>query len=226
MAERKKLETAVTPKGVAIWPRLNTPDEYKGKLHYKTKLAFDADDPALEPLKAKVAELIDAEYDAIVADLTSKGKAGVAKKFTKRSIDDIFKPEEDEETGDETGRVIINAKMLAAGVSAKTGKAWTRKLSIFDAKGKKLNNPPFINGGSELKLSVELLPYAMPKEKEVGVSFRLEAAQVITLVTGGSRNAAGYGFGEEEGDEIDDVEESGSDFAAGNTSSDDDDDEL
>lgn len=225
MAERKKLETAVTPKGVAIWPKLNTPDEYKGKLHFKTKLAFDADDPALAPLKDKVSELIDAHYDEIVADLTANNKAGVAKKFTKRSIDDIFKPEEDEATGEETGRVIITAKMLAAGVSTKTGKAWSRKLSIFDAKGKALKNPPFINSGSELKLSVELLPYAMPKEKEVGVSFRLEAAQVLTLVTGGARSATGYGFGEEDGDEIEDGD-SGSDFAADTSGADSDDDEL
>lgn len=227
MADFKKLEKAVTPKGTAIFPRLNSPDEYKGKLHFKTKLAFSADDPALEPLKEKVQELIDAEYDAIVEDLTSKGKAGVAKKFTKRSIDDIFKPEEDEETGDETGRVIINAKMLAAGISSKTQKPWTRKLSIFDAKGKALKNPPLIYGGSELKLSVELLPYAMPKEKEVGVSLRLEAVQVITLVSGGARNASGYGFGEEDGDEIEDGDADTSDFGANTSGGDDgDDDEL
>jgi hypothetical protein len=225
MAERKKLPTAVTPKGVAIWPRLNTPDEYKGKLHYKTKLAFDADDAELAKLRQTVSDLIDAKYDEIVEDLKANNKAGVAKKITKRDLDAIFKPEEDEETGEETGRVIINAKMLAAGVSAKTSKPWTRKLSIFDAKGKKLERPPFINSGSELKLSLELLPYYMPNDKEVGVSFRLEAAQVITLVSGGSRNAAGYGFGEEEGDEIEDGD-AASDFAASTSSDDSDDDEL
>lgn len=225
MAERKKLPTAVTPKGTAIWPKLNTPDEYKGKLAFKTKLSFDADDAELGKLRQQVSDLLDAKYDEIVAELTENGKAGVAKKITKRDINEIFKVEEDEETGDETGRVIISAKMAAAGVSAKTGKPWSRKLSIFDARGKKLNNPPLIYSGSELKLSLELLPYYMPNDKEVGVSFRLEAVQVLTLVSGGSRSAAGYGFGEEEGDEIDDLD-GGSDFAANTSGADDDDGEL
>src|SRR3546814_7653155 len=81
--------------------------------------------------------------------------------------------------------------MTATGVSKKTGKAWTRKPNIFDAKGNQLKNPPSIGGGSEMKLSVELFPYYAANDKTVGVSFRLEAAQIIKLVQFGARDAAG-----------------------------------
>src|SRR3546814_13485107 len=97
--------------------------------------------------------------------------------------------------------------MTATGVSKKTGKAWTRKPNIFDAKGNQLKNPPSIGGGSEMKLSVELFPYYAANDKTVGVSFRLEAAQIIKLVQFGARDAAGFGFGEEDGDDLSDCEE-------------------
>lgn len=222
MAERKKAVTAVTPKGTAIYPRLNTPDDkFKKAGQYKVKLAIDADDAKLAALQTKVDELIEAKRQEIVDELTAAGKAGVAKKIATVSP---FKAEEDDDTGEETGRVLINAKMTASGTGKKG--PWTRRPSIFDAKGKKLVRPPIIGSGSELILSVELYPYYAANDKTVGVSFRLEAVQVIKLVTGGARDAGGYGFGEEDGDEIDDVE-TGSDFAAdASAASSDEDDEL
>ena len=225
MAERKKAVTAVTPKGTAVgYQSLNTPDTKFNKAGvYKTKLAIDADDAGLAKLRETVEQMIDEKHSEIVAELTADKKAAVAKKVTKRDLDDIFKPEEDEDTGEETGRIVITAKMTASGVGKKG--PWERKPGIFDAKGKKLNRPPIIGSGSELKLSIELFPYYAANDKEVGVSFRLEAVQVIKLVSRGARDAAGYGFGEEDGDEIDDLD-GGSDFAADTSGTDSDDDEL
>lgn len=232
MAEYKKLPKAVSPKGVAIWPKLNEPDDYKNKLAYKTRLAIDADDPDLAKLQAQVEELTEAKYAETVADVTEKltkqGKKGlIAKKVAAIYKVSPFAAEEDGETGDETGRILLSAKMAAAGVSSKTGKPWTRKPSIFSASGKELKRPPMIGSGSVLKLSLELCPYAMTTDDgiKVGVSLRLEAVQLLTLVSFGQRDASGYGFGAEEGDDIDDVE-SGSDFAADTDSSDDSDDDL
>lgn len=224
MADKRKV-MVVTPKGTAIgYQSLNSPDDKYNKAgEYKTKLAFDPDTDGLDALRAQVETLIDEKYDEIVEALKEDGKAGKAKKITKRDIDDHFKAEEDEDTGDETGRVYITAKMTASGQGKKG--PWTRTLSIFDAKGKKLSKPPIIGSGSELKLSLELFPYYAASDQEVGVSFRLEAVQVIKLVSRGARDAAGYGFGEEDGDEIDDLD-SGSDFAANTAGDDSDDDDL
>lgn len=217
MAEK----TIVTPRGTAIWPRLNTPDtKFDSDGVYTCKLAVDADDPSLEKFRAQVQEAIDAKYDEIVDDLKSKGKGAVAKKVTKV---DPFHVEEDDETGEETGRIVFNTKMKASGVSKKTGKPWKRKVAIFDAKGTAISKPPFINGGSEVKLSVQLLGYYIAKDKEVGCSIRLEAVQVLKLVTGGHRDAGGYGFGEEEGDELVDQSD---DFEDETVDEDDDEDDI
>ena len=193
---------AVTPKGTFIWPKLNEPDtKYNADGVYEVKLAFD-EGTDLSALKAKVQKQIDKKYDDMVEQLTADGKGGMAKKLTKRDIDDHFKAEEDEATGEETGRVIIKAKMKASGVSKKTGKRWQRSPDIIDAKGNKIKNPPSIGGGTEGKLCVELAPYYAPNDKVIGVSFRLEAAQIIKLVSFGERSASDYGFGEEDGDDL------------------------
>lgn len=223
MASRQNYPKAVSPRGVAIYPRLNTPDDKFNKAgQYKVKLAIDADDAELAKLRKAVDGLIAAKLEEVTTELKEAGKAAVAKKITTK---DPFVAEEDQETGDETGRILINAKMTASGTGKKG--PWTRKPSIFDARGVALKRPPIIGGGSELKLSLELFPYYAANDKTVGVSFRLEAVQVLKLVTGGQRDAAGFGFGEEDGDAIDDVEDSGSDFGVSGGSSDgDDDDDL
>lgn len=218
----------VTPKGVAIYPRLNTPDDKFNKAgQYKVKLAIDGDDEGLAKLREEVEALIDIKYDEVIAEitenLTKQGKKGLIKKTTEAvSKVSPFAAEEDDETGEETGRVLINAKMTASGTGKKG--PWTRKPAIFSASGKKLANPPMIGSGSVLKLNVELFPYYAANDKTVGVSFRLEAAQVLTIVSGGARDAAGYGFGAEDGDDIDDMDV-GND-APFDTSGDDEDDGL
>lgn len=204
-----------TPAGTALWADLNTPDtKYNAAGKYTVKLAFDAD-ADLSDLQAQVQTLIDAEYERVCEEirekLTKQGKKGLIDKriaeIVKRDISDIFKPEEDDDTGEETGRVIINAATTASGISKKTNKPWKRKPDIFSAKGKKLDRPPQIGSGSTMKLNVELFPYYAANDKTVGVSFRLNAVQLLTLVQFGERDASGYGFEEEDGDEIDNASE-------------------
>jgi hypothetical protein len=55
-----------------------------------------------------------------------------------------------------------------------------------------------------MKMNVELRGYYIAKDKEVGCSVYLNGVQIIKLVSYGSRDASGYGFGaEEDGDAID-----------------------
>lgn len=209
---QKKYPTINTPIGTALWASLNEPDtKYKAEGKYQIKLVFDAD-VDLSSLRKKVEALIDARYDEEVASITEKlteqGKKGLIKK-TVAAIEKVspFHDELDGDTGEETGRVIINSSMTASGISKKTGKPWKRKPDIFSAGGTKLANPPMIGSGSTMKANCELFPYYAANDKTVGVSFRLNAVQLITLVAFGERDAAGYGFGEEDGDEIEDREE-------------------
>jgi hypothetical protein len=87
-----------------------------------------------------------------------------------------------------------------AGGTTKAGKPWARTVAIFDAKGKPAKNIKEIWGGTEGKVSFTASPYFVAATGTVGLSLRLEAVQILKLVAGSSRDAAGYGFGEEEGD--------------------------
>jgi len=222
----KETLSRITPKGVSIWPKLNEPDtKFDAAGAYTCKLAFDADDADALELNAVAEQLRDRFFDQLVADLKASGKAGKAKQLTKVPF---LKPEVDDETGDETGRLLLNSKMKASGVSKKTGKPWSMKPKFFSAKGATLNNPPRISGGSVLKLSVTLRPYHKADNNTVGVSAQLEAVQIIKLVSGGGRSFDQYGFGAEEGDDIDDATDATRDDPPFDTdgSSDDDDDDI
>ena len=86
----------------------------------------------------------------------------------------------------------------------KTGETFENKPAIFDANGipaKDVN----VWGGSELKVSAELIPY-YTSMVGAGVSMRLRAAQVIKLVEGGN-NSTGYGFKKEEGFAVSETQE-------------------
>lgn len=187
----------ITPRGIAIFPKLHKPDtKWKAEGQYSVKLRLD---PASidAALVAKIEALRDEKAEEVKAELTAKKQGAKVKSL--KVLDVLFQPETDKDSGEETGFVLINAKMTASGVSKKDGKTWSRKPDIFDSKGKKLSKVPMIFGGSELKAAVEARAYYTPKDNQVGVSFQLNGAQIIKLVTGGERNAADYGFAEEDG---------------------------
>lgn len=199
----------ITPRGIAIFPKLHKPDtKWKAEGQYTVRLRID---PATIPadLYTKFEALRDEKADEVRADLKAKKEGAKVKSLKIKPV--AFAPETDKESGEETGSVIVNAKMTASGVSKKDGKPWTRKPDIFDAKGKKLAKCPLVFGGSELKVACEARAYYSPKDNEVGVSIQLNGAQIIKLVTGGDRSAADYGFAEEDGYE-EAPEDSGSEF--------------
>jgi hypothetical protein len=237
-----------TPRAPAIWPRLNEPDtKHDAAGVFECKQELSLSDPLVQKIKAKAMELAKAkfeevkeqfkddskvyfdedEYDAKVAELKAAGKKALAEKLKLITLVEPMAPEIDDE-GDETGNCMLKAKMKASGTyksGPKTGQRWERTPNIFNAKGKQLASPPKIGGGSEVKMSIELSPYYAASDGKVGVSFRLEAVQLITLVQFGQRDAAGYGFGSEDGDDIDDdLNQGGGGFS--NESGSDEDDDL
>lgn len=209
----------ITPKGVAIYPRLNQPDtKFNAAGVYDCRIKLDPEAADVKALVAKLEKLRDTFYADTVAALKDGGKAAKAKKLKKR---DVFTDDVDAE-GEETGLIVLKAKTTATG-TGKDGKPWKRSPRLFDAKGTLLKNPPLIYGGSEVKVAATARPYLMESSGEIGVTLYLDAVQIIMLVSGSGQSADDYGFAEEEGFEADEAETFGD---SSDTGTDDDKDEF
>ena len=220
----KKAPKFTTPPGSFIWPRLFEADtKFKAEGEYSVKLRLSAD--AASPLIKKLQPLHD--------EAAKEGKQGYAaipvanrKKLDAKggfTLNPFFSPVYDDDEN-ETGEVEFKFTMKATGTNKKTGKDWTRKPSVFDAKGLPIKKDPGVGSGTVGKVSFEVFPYFIPGTGAAGLSLKLEAAQIIDLVAFGQRSASAYGFGEEEGysasDNEDETEESNTE--EGGASGDDD----
>lgn len=187
----------LTPKGRALWATLNTPDvKFDPAGKYSVKIAF-GDDEAVSALIEKLTDMRDKYVAAVRAEL-QKGNGSAKAKAKSLKVRPVVQPVLDED-GEETDEVFLNASMKASGVSKKTSKPWTRSPALFDAAGRKLDEAPAVYGGSILRVAAEAQPYYKAADNEIGVSLRLEAVQIIELVSGGQRDASDYGFGSEDG---------------------------
>lgn len=194
--------TITTPKGIAQYPKLNKADtKFDPEGAYKVTLALDADEA--KPLLTKL--------NKIWEDHTGKKP--------KVSDNPMYKFEEDEDSGERTGRVLVKCK--SKNKTLRNGDFWDRKPLIFDAKGNRLTEPPAIGGGSVLKLFLEIYAWQTPDGKK-GVSLQPVKVQLIELVeyTG---NDDSNPFDEEEGFTADTFNEDSFEGGAGNLDEDEDD---
>lgn len=209
MAEKKKLTKGVSPAGVASFPFLNKPDEYKGKKNFKVTLTIGGDESA--EFRAKIeaeTEKVLAETRAAIEEKLAGAKDGKTKAKLKSLLEELetglpFSPAVDDD-GEETGDFEFKFKCGAEFEDKKTGDMKQIIVPIFNAKKVHLNpkgkNAPSIWGGSTLKVAYALAPYFVEGAKVCGVSLRIEGVQVIELVSGGGgRSADALGFGEEDG---------------------------
>lgn len=200
MAKNYKL----TPKGTAKWPKVTEPDyEYKDEGEYSIKLIWPADSDEAKQMMALVDELMEesAEKAAEEAKKKSKGKRKPKIKVANPPYRPEVRKEEDED-GDEieveTGNMEFTFKCAASGVSKKTGKAWERKIPLFDSAGTPMPEDTELWGGSQVRVSFD--PYLWyTKALGAGVKLTLGAVQVIELSSGAARTASDFGFGQEEG---------------------------
>ena len=206
MAETKKKSPKFTsPRGVFKFPRLTQPDtKFKAAGEYSVKLVLtkEAAKPLLDALtpmhKAAIAKGKKA-YDAM--EVAARKKLDAKGGFT---ANPLFTPVYDDQEN-ETNEIEFSFKLAASGVSKKTGKPWTARPTIFDAKAKPMKGVE-IWGGTEGKINFDVgldaegePGYFIKGTGAAGLSLRLNAAQVLKLVSKGERSAADYGFGEEEG---------------------------
>ncbi len=219
MADKKKtkFKTYVSPRGTFKYPKLTEPDtKFKDAGEYSVTLVCD-------PADKDVQALID-KIDKGAAECLAKAKAGEKAPAKKKKWESKYLPHKDgeDEDGEPTGNVEFKFNMTASGVAKKTGKPWKRTPALFDSKGKPLPADVSIWGGTVGFVAFQMVPYNQTIQTGASVKLALEAVQVVSLVSGGHKDADGYGFGEEDGydapdasTEVDDATDEGGDDDGG-----------
>lgn len=207
-----------SPAGEALFPYLITPDDYEGKLEFKTKLKLDKEKPEVQAFLTKVETEAKKAYESQIEEMKAKGGKAAAN----ASKYEMYLPFEDDfdKQGNETGMVLVNFKTAATYKDKTTGATKQKVLPLFDSKNQRMEIDD-LWGGSIIKLSFTFSnPWSNPSAKTAGISLYINAVQVLDLRKGGGQSAESFGFDEEDGfeasnEEIDasvDFEEEEDDF--------------
>jgi len=165
----------VTPKGSAVWPKLNNPDtKFNVDGEYTVKLRLMADES--QDLIKQLEGLRD-EYQA--------AQAKTEPKVARYDAASVYEAEEDD-NGDLTGFNLFKFKQNAK-IKLRDGSTRDMKVAIYDSN--KAPTSTEVTGGSTIRVAANVFCYAMPSTKRVGVSLRPTAVQVIELATGFGGNA-------------------------------------
>lgn len=198
--EKKKRKRYTTPKGEALFVHLVSPD-------YGTKEFPDEDGSYTITLR-----LSEAEADKLkrsIAEEIEDGKAAMQEAFSELSVANRKKLGEptwvepgtieyDRETEEPTGNILFRFKTKAIYRDSKTGQTRQRKVPVFDsmqAPVKLKDEPGF---GSVVRVCFTASPYFVSGTGKAGVSFYLDAVQILKLNAAGERSASDYGFAAEE----------------------------
>jgi len=175
MAANKK-QQIVTPRAIAVYPWLNTPDtKFSSDGEFKVTLKIGPDEA--QPLIQKIGEVIE-EY-----------RNEQTQKDPKIARYSDMLPYEDEvdDQGNLTGNYLFKFKQKAK-IHTKDGRTIDMKIALYDAQ--RTPTDVIVGGGSEIKVAATLWPYVLPTTKSVGVSLRPSAVQILSLVSvGGSKMA-------------------------------------
>jgi hypothetical protein len=166
----------VTPKGVAVWPHLNTPDtKYVtdgGEYHVKLRIPADEAQPLIEQLEDYRKQYL---AEAIRKD----------PKIKQYKMADIYEEEVDDQ-GDLTGNYLFKFKQKAV-INTRAGTTLNMKVALFDSQKKPTDVQ--IGGGSVIRVAAAAGGYAMPSTKSVGLYLRPSAIQIIELAGGAGAGA-------------------------------------
>jgi hypothetical protein len=188
---KQTFEKFTTPRGSAIYPYLDKPDtkfSQDGYGEYKVELKCDLNDAATQAIITRIRKAHEAEVKRAAPEF----KANPKNKGKTMKVNDI--PVIIDE---DAGTATFKFKQKAGGIAQATKKEWKAKVAKFDARGQELPDDTKIGGGSILKVSAEIYPYAAPIG--TGVSLRIKACQVLTLREFGGGDAGSFGFAAEEG---------------------------
>ena len=173
-------------KGKAKWAKVFEPDtRFVDDGEFSTQVIMSESEAA--QVCEQLESLVDEAYKKAV-----KEKPALKASLSKRPITE---PEVDQD-GNPTGDVVFKTKLKAL-VRAKNGNTYKQKVQVVDSKRSPMSPDQAIGNGSVIKVAVEAVPYVMQSTKQVGVSLRLKAVQVIDLVQSGA--SAESLFDEEDG---------------------------
>jgi len=168
-----------TPAGIAHYPWLNKPDEYKGKKHWKTGLILKTDSPECGELKDLIDGLVEEAFDAETASLKKKDRAEARKHFPYEILED--------DNEDPTGEVRFDFKRTAEYMDKKTGEAKPIYINFFNKAGKFVKMAEVtdkigkIGGGSTIQCEFESFPFYNAASGKAGISMRLTGVRVIEI---------------------------------------------
>ena len=171
MADKKKYEKIVTPKGVASWIAVNKPmTNHNPDGEYSVSIVITAEE---------AKELL-SRFEPIAKQALAEGMADpkigkVAKTYEKV----LSVREETDSEGEKTGRWIVSAKQKAK-IKGKDGSIRTMSVTVVDAKKK-----PFVGNigkGSTVRAICTIVPFCAKGLKKYGISLRLESVQVLDYV--------------------------------------------
>lgn len=165
-----------TPPGLAVYPRLKTPDTKFDELgQYKADIAI--------PL---------AEAEPLMDKLNAMHKAHTGQP-AKKSENTMWYLEVDD-SGEETGRVVF--KIRVKNRLNKKGELWDRRPALFDAALKPIDVNPY--GGTKYVVSFDVYEWKAGDKK--GISLQPAGVQILELVEGsGSADPSSMGFAAQEG---------------------------
>lgn len=194
----------ISPLGKASWPKLVTPDDFRGKKSWKTKLIVPGDEaqefidelqPFLDEYHASQIAYAE-EQCAVVED--PKKLAEWKKKLrdykTKWTIKEIGE-EELNDNAEPTGNIVFSFGRNY--INAKSGEVLSPP-ELVDA----FENPVQIDdvwSGSMMRIGGFVFPYTNDSNKTFGLSLKMAAVQITKLVTKGSAGGNVTRFGAVEG---------------------------
>lgn len=227
MAKKPKAERFRTPRGIAVYPRLNTPDTgfhkhgvYKADLRLSGKAAQEL----IDHIQAQAVEKFGEKLDVSTSIIKKKGK------YRPNEDNNCFQPAFDHETGEMIAGewVFMFRAKNHEFKDKKTGemRMWDRKPDMFSASGKPVPKAK-VGAGSEYAVVYEIF-HGKTSAGDDYLQLQPVAVQIYKLVefqSGSNASAEDYGLEAEEGwdpeeDEDDDMIE------RDDTADDQDDDDL
>jgi hypothetical protein len=206
--KRPKAVILMTPPGTAIFPYLNQPD--RGKFakdkengDWKTGLRLALADPEVAAFIASLEAAYAANLARAEAEETPKETAQRVAQNKSLGATRPYKSEFADD-GSPTGYVQVNFKRAGGGRDkADPTRTWVNTIGLFDTKNQPIDRTKVrIGGGSRIIVAYEINPFQT--DIGAGISLRLHAVQVLERADAPTKDAAQYGFKQQDDGFVDD----------------------
>lgn len=190
MSTAKSLKV-VSPKGTAVWPKLNEPDrKFQPEGVYTTKLRVSVDDA-----QAFIDKLNGMHAEAYRHECVKQGRKTLKQAPMPWATATDWDSEKEIRV-DVDGFIDFKFSMKAK-VTTKVGKSWEQRPAIFDARLSPMPaDADHIGGGSLLRISAELYAW-YSASLGFGITLRPRAVQVLELKS--YTGSGDHGFEAEDG---------------------------